>query len=184
MEFWDTWALEAIGKATWVSNCSGLLSEWGSVGFLPDPSLPSSVSEHQEVTGSRLFKEIHVGVGRLVQLLLWFQKLMTLVSIFLLSPLYVQHTLNFPSVRGLIHFQRSTINITCYRHLWHQFYTLVSKTRLAISIFYVKFNLSKTWLSFQSQLWLCNQDHHLLLHNIDYRSMCFISILKFSSNYV
>lgn len=124
-----------------------LLSEWGSVGFLPDPLLPS-VSKHQEATGSRLFKEIHVGVGRLGQLLLWFQELMTLVSLFLLSPLYVQHMLNFPSMRGLIYFQRSTINITCYCHLWHQFYTLASKTRLAISIFYVKLNWSKTWLSF------------------------------------
>lgn len=87
-------------------------------------------------------------------------------------------------VRGLIHFQRSTINISCYHHLWHQFYTVGSKTRLAISIFYVKFNLSKSWLSFQIQFWLCYLDHHLLFHNIDYRSMGFISILRFSSTYV
>lgn len=166
---------KALTKSPGFPTAQVLLSEGRSVGFLPFATI---------IRKQRLFKEIHVGVGRLGQLLLWFQELMTLVFIFLLSPLYVQYTLNFPSVRGLIHFHRSNINIICFRHLWHQFYILASKTRLAIRIFYVKFNLSKTWLSLQTQLWLCYQDHHLLLHNIDYRSMCFIFILRFSSNYV
>lgn len=87
MEFWDAWVFKMI--------------DYG----IPSRSLATIISlgSSGSIRKQRLLKEIQVEVGRLGQLLLYFQEAMTLVFVFLLFLLYVKHKWNISSPRGFIH---------------------------------------------------------------------------------
>lgn len=121
MEFWDPWALEGIGQVTRVSSYSGFTFRAMDCGIL---SRPQATVIILGISGSirkqRLFKGIQVEVGRLGQLLPYFQEAVTLVFFFCsLDMLSINET--FPPRENSFNPIVSTIMVTCYLHLWHHF---------------------------------------------------------------